>query len=121
MTYRPCLALLAVCAVTTGCLFSPSRGFCQAAGECDDDNASVFLGGFDIVGPSDDSIEVCVAQQDGFLRQLRANEEKACHEAADACDGLRSPAFNSNPCDDELDDFQDALRDADGDCSANEE
>lgn len=125
-----------------GC--SNARGFCAAAGECDDDVASLFLGGNDSVGSSDDSIEVCVAQQDGWLRALRANEEPECAEAAvawdaymacvggvfaqegvdEACDALANPlVVNNHPCDGELDDYYDAMRDADNgeDCSQSEE
>lgn len=134
--------LLGALVALSGC--SNARGFCAAAGECDDEVASLFLGGNDSVGSSDDSIEVCVAQQDGYLRALRANEEPACSEAAvawdaymacvtrvfadegvdEACDALANPlVVDNHPCDGELDDYQDALRDADngGDCSASEE
>lgn len=130
------LALMAL----VGC--SNARGFCAAAGECDEEIAA--LGGFDSVGSSDDSIEVCVAQQDGYLRHLRANEEQECAEAAmawdaymacvatvyanegvdEACDALSNPlVVDAHPCDGELDDYFDALRDADNgeDCSASEE
>lgn len=126
--------------VLVGC--SNARGFCAAAGECDAEVAA--LGGFDSVGSSDDSIEVCVASQDGYLRALRANEEPECAEAAaawdtymacvatvyanegtdEACDALTNPLLVDNhPCDGELDDYFDALGDADNgeDCSASEE
>ena len=125
-----------------GC--SNARGFCAAAGECDEEIASLFLGGNDSVGSSNDSVEVCVAQQDGYLRSLRANEEAECSEAAEAwdaymgcvatvfgqegvdeaCDALANPlVVDNHPCDAELDDYQDAMRDADNgqDCSQNEE
>jgi hypothetical protein len=124
-----------------GC--SNARGFCAAAGECDRETASVFLGGNDTVGSSNDSVDVCVAQEEGYLRALRANEEKACSQAADAwdaymacvaqayaddgadgaCDALSNPVLIDNhPCDGELNDYGDALRDANngGDCSATE-
>lgn len=134
--------LLVAPSALLGC--SNARGFCAAAGECDDEVASLFLGGNDSVGSSDDSIEVCIAQQDGYLRSLRANEEKECSEAAaawdaymgcvatvfadegvdEACEALANPmVINNHPCDGELDDYWDAIRDADngGDCSASEE
>lgn len=134
--------LLGLLAALAGC--SRAGGFCAAAGECDAEIASVFLGGNDSVGASDDSINVCVAQQDGFVRGLRANEEPECGEMAaaweaymdcvarvfanegvdEACDALANPLIVDNhPCDAELDDFQDAQRDADNgqDCSASEE
>ncbi len=130
------LALVAL----VGC--SNARGFCAAAGECDEERA--MLGGFDSVGSSDDSIEVCVVQQDGYLRHLRANEEQECHEAAvawdaymacvatvfanegvdEACDALSNTLLvDDHPCENELDDYFDALGDADNgqDCSAAEE
>lgn len=143
-SFLPPLAagLLLALAALAGC--SNARGFCAAAGECDDEVASLFLGGNDSVGSSDDSIEVCVAQQDGYLRSLRANEEPECSEAAaawdaymacvatvfanegtdEACEALANPlVVDNHPCDGELDDYQDAMRDADGggDCSAGEE
>lgn len=123
-----------------GC--SNAGGFCAAAGECDDE--LVALQGLDRVGSSDDSIEVCVADQVGYLRALRANEEPECAEMAaawdaymgcvatvfaqegvdEACDALSSPLLVDNhPCDSELDDYYDAQRDADNgqDCSSSEE
>ena len=139
---RPLAAGLLLALLTlTGC--SNARGFCTAAGECDNEIAGFFFGGNDSVGSSDDTIEVCVAQQDGYLRALRANEEPECSEAAaawdaymacvatvfanegvdEACDALANPlAVDNHPCDGELDDYQDAMRDADDgrDCSQSE-
>jgi hypothetical protein len=136
MTWRPWIVLIGVCAVTPAC-FSPARGFCAAAAECDEDSVSIPFG-FDAVGESDDSIEVCVQDNEGFVRALRANEEPECLDAANAwdrymacvsqqfaegedCDPFRNPALGENPCDAELDDFADALNEANGDCSSGEE
>ena len=132
--------LLALTALA-GC--STARGYCAAAGECDSETAAAFFGGYDSVGSSNDSVEVCVAQEDGYLRALRANEEPDCSEAAaawdaymgcvsqvfaedgvdKACDALSNPmVVDNHPCDGELDDYQDALRHASNgqDCSENE-
>ena len=114
---------------------SPVRGFCSAAAECDDLEA----GFFDFVGESNDSDEVCVAQNEGLLRALRANEEEDCFEEArlqeewmacvadtfandpdDACDGFVVDQ-DRNPCFGELDDLDDQRADNDNDCNANEE
>jgi hypothetical protein len=129
------LLLLFLLSTLVGCI-NPARGFCEAAAECDDLEAR-FPFGLDVVGEDNDSVDVCTVEQTGNLRALRANEERVCFELADAqerymacvaevyyrdprdaCDGL--VRFNNNPCDDELDDFFDALRDADDDCSPNE-
>jgi hypothetical protein len=84
------------------------------------------------VGESDDSVYVCEVEQQGALDTLRANEEPACSEAADAretyfacvrdkyaegeeCAGLRK--LKDNECADEAETADDALKDADGACS----
>jgi hypothetical protein len=122
-------------AQVAGC--SPVNGYCAAAGECDS-NGNLLV--FDPVGDDDDSVNVCIAQTEGQLRALRANEEEECHKLADAlevyyacvarvfaedaddaCDGFEL-LNNDNPCDDELDDVNDAQNDVDGDeCSSGEE
>lgn len=135
--FLPALALGAA----LGCT-SPSRGYCAAAAECDEREAVL-----DPVGEDNDSLEVCVANQDGFLRTLRANEEQRCQDAAnaweaymacvaqvyaedegDACDGFRGGVLNGllgnssdNPCEDELTDFGEIAQDLGDDCSPNEE
>jgi hypothetical protein len=129
------LVPLAAIAVTAAC--SPVGGYCEAAAECDDREAQ-FLG-LDPVGESNDSVNVCVAQSEGVIRTLRANEEEGCQEEADAllayyacvadtfradprdaCDGLVFDP-DRNPCFDELDDFFDSAGDNGDDCSPNEE
>lgn len=128
----PALALGAA----LGCT-SPSRGYCAAAAECDDGEGPFAVSILDPVGEDNDSLEVCVANQDGFLRTLRANEEERCQDAAsawetymacvaqvyaededDACDGFR---VQDNPCEDELTDFGEIFQDLGDDCSPNEE
>jgi hypothetical protein len=127
------LVPLAVVAVTAAC--SPIRTYCEAAAECDDLEARLL----DPVGESNDSVNVCVADQEGAVRVLRANEEEGCQEQADAllayyacvadayvqdpgdaCDGF---IFSSdrNPCFSELDDVLDAAGDNGDDCRADEE
>jgi hypothetical protein len=116
-----------------GC--SAVAGYCAAAAECDDLEA--FL--FDPVGESNDSDAVCVADNEGALRALRANEEDGCFEEAaatekyfacvadafardegDACDGFLFDD-DRNPCFAELDDILDLRDDNGDDCSAGEE
>lgn len=119
--------------ILAGC--SPVGGYCAAAAECDDFEAILL----DEVGESNDSDEVCVANNEGLLRTLRANEEDGCFEEAaaterwfacvadtygrdegDACDGF---TFNDdrNPCFDELDDMLDLRADNGDNCSPGEE
>lgn len=131
---RLLLLVPAALLAASGC--SPARGFCAAQAECDAFEAQ-FPFGFDRVGEDNDSENVCVAEQEGTLRTLRANEEDVCRAQADAlerymacvanvyfedekdaCDGL--VFSNDNPCDDELDDLFDAINDAEDDCSPNE-
>lgn len=127
------LSLSVAALAVAGC--SPARGYCAAQAECDSEQARFV--GVDRVGEDNDSEDVCVAEQEGTLRALRANEEDVCHEQADAletymacvaqtfaedekdaCDAL---VFgNSNPCEDELRDLIDATSDSGDDCSANE-
>jgi hypothetical protein len=122
------VALSCCAALAVAC--SPIRGYCEAAAECDDFEARLL----DPVGEDNDSADVCVAQNEGVLRALRANEEDVCREQADiweaymacvaetfgkdekdACDGFVFSA--DNPCDDELDDFFKIVREAGDDCS----
>lgn len=119
--------------LTVGC--SPVRGYCAAAAECDDFEAILL----DEVGESNDSDEVCVVNNEGLLRALRANEEEACFEEAaateayfacvadtfardenDACDGFTFDN-NRNPCSDERDDMLELRSDNGNKCSAGEE
>lgn len=131
------LAVLPLATLVATAACSPVAGYCEAAAECDDREA-LFLG-LDPVGESNDSVNVCIAQSEGTLRTLRANEEEGCQEEADAllayyacvadtyradpgdaCDGL---VFDEdrNPCFSELDDFFDAAGDNGDDCRADEE
>jgi hypothetical protein len=111
---------------------SPARGYCEAHADCEREFIGIVIP--DAAGDADDSVGVCVVEQEGRVRALRANEEKECQEAADkleiymACIGAE---FSNNPdgcevieddCDDELDDLNDALREIDGnECSSNED
>jgi hypothetical protein len=131
----PLFALLPMAALAVTAACSPVRGFCEAAAECDDREAGLL----DFVGESNDSVNVCIANEEGTLRVLRANEEEGCQEEADArlayfacvadayradpgdaCDGFVL-SDDRNPCFSELDDFFDAAADNGDDCSPNEE
>ena len=126
-------ASFAIAAIAAGC--SPVRGYCAAAAECNDFEAILL----DFVGESNDSDDVCVADNEGLLRALRANEEDGCLDEAvateqyfacvadvfardegDACDGF---TFDDqrNPCFAKLDDVIDLRSDNDDTCSAGEE
>lgn len=124
------LSGLAVLGLVQAC--SASRGFCEAHADCEREFFGVVIP--DQSGDADDSVNVCVANQDGFVRALRANEEEECQVAADAyevymaciasefardddgCDVLE------DECEDELDDLNDALSDIDGnECSSSED
>lgn len=96
-----------------------SQQVCQRAYECADD-------------PDDDFIAVCQARYDGTLRALRVNKEEECHvladmkERFDLCsaqlDSCRdreragSAAYDGE-CEDEHDDYLDALKEAGNECS----
>jgi hypothetical protein len=132
----PCAALLAV-----GC--TSSRGYCDAAADCEREILGVEIP--DDAGNDDDSAAVCAARQDGTLAALRANEEPECAALADAlerfhacvaagyardgdgCDALyggNEPQLTEadGPCNDEFDDVVDARNDINGDeCSSQEE
>lgn len=114
---------------TIGC--SSSRGFCEAHADCEREFIGIVIP--DQAGNEPDDVAVCMANNDGFVASLRANEEPECQEVAEkyeiymACIGNE---FANNDdgcevldedCDDELDDYQDALNDVDGnECSAGE-
>jgi hypothetical protein len=73
MWRRALVSLFLVCLMVVGCS-RVSDGYCRAANACD---------GEDGVGESDDSIAVCIEQQDGFLQSLRKNDEQECLATAD--------------------------------------
>jgi len=117
-----------------GC--SATGTYCQAQADCDDFGAAFPLG-LDVVGESDDSISVCVADTDGLISELRANEESQCQDVADklqiyiacaadtysknqddACEPFK--LGNDQPCHDELRDFTEAQQDAGDRCSPDE-
>ena len=114
----------------------PVPTYCNAMADCDNFEAQFPLG-LDQVGQDNDSVNVCVADNQGLLRQLRANEEKICAQQADhyqiymACaadayskdpsDDCNVLEFgNNNPCHDELSDFLNDLQDAGDNCSPSE-
>jgi hypothetical protein len=101
-----------------------AQNLCAKKAECADEE------GDDL---ADDSPSVCQANYNGNLNALRANEEEECQilanaqEALDACRaGLTCDDFFKSDfggeCDDQVDDYEDALNDIDGfECSAQEE
>lgn len=107
------IAILAVAAISSGCV---GNSFCSKRQEC---NTSL----------EDDSYGVCVENYNGNINALRANEEQDCQILADAqlaldacrasldCDDFEEADLGGK-CDDEIDDVQDAQRDADGECSS---
>lgn len=126
------LASVALATTLAGC--SATRGYCEAAADCDDAFAEIFGQAIDDAGDSDDDVAVCTASQDGQTAALRANEEEECQAAAsardayfscvasefaggeDGCDAVREA------CDNEFDDLQEALQDINGDeCTSSEE
>lgn len=109
------LAVLALMSLS-GCL---AQSYCTRAAECADDP------------PGEDFVAVCQARYEGTLNALRANKEDVCHEVArakeafDSCrtqlDGCRD--FNrgaggdyDGECENERDDYIDALQDAENEC-----
>jgi hypothetical protein len=99
-------------ALLSGCL---SQAICAKVAECSSDP------------PGEDFERICQIQYDGQLRSLRVNKEDECHELAaaqEAYDACRSQldcndfeeADLNGECDDERDDYFDALDDADNEC-----
>jgi hypothetical protein len=119
MTRVTVLSLLCAAAALSGC--SVTNGFCAAAADCSKFEVQFPLG-LDEVGDDDDSQDVCVAQEQGFLDELRANQETACHELADSWEKFMACAADAygqdtgdacrvmsrgsdNPCHGELNNF----------------
>ncbi len=114
---RPIVTIAAMLALTasltSGCV---ANALCAKRQECND-------------SLEDDSYAVCVEDYNAGIAALRANKEEECHEVAaaqlayDACRaGLDCDDFEEGDlggkCDDERDDFEDAVRDADNECSS---
>jgi hypothetical protein len=107
------IALLLFSVAATGCV---GNNFCAKRQECNNDL-------------EDDSYGVCVEEYSGAINSLRANKEEECQILADAqlafdacrasldCDDFEEGDLGGK-CDDELDDLQDAQRDAEGECSS---
>lgn len=109
------VALIAVVAVVTGC--NTSQNFCAKREECLREDQDTDL--------EPDSTRVCAVELDGAIATLRANEEEDCQILADAFVALRNCQAGlkcddffegdlGGECDDQLDDLEDAQRDADG-------
>ena len=115
---RYLLLLLLACA----CGNPSVRAFCELGGECTDPA----LVGFDPVpGQSEDSVEVCVVNQEASLQALRLNSEEICHDIAAAreayfdcvvdegCDAMKA----DGPCGDEFSIFVRLVGDAQNKCA----
>ena len=115
------LSLLVLATSAVGCT---TQNLCNRISECEEEDRDGF---------SDDAAAVCAAEIDSSLAALRANEEEVCHRLADAANALNAckaglscddlaEADLGKECDDQLDDFKDALDDVDGnECSAQED
>ena len=96
-----------------------ARSHCAKRAQCLSEEQDVDL--------ESDSIDVCVAEYDGYIAALRANEEPECQALADAqvaFDACRAGLdcndyFDDNDvkdaCKDQYDDLQDAFDDVSGD------
>ncbi len=114
------LAALVVFVVGGAC--STAEQFCGKRTQCLSEEQDIEL--------EADSTRVCVAEYEGNLAALNANEEDDCHTLAAAelaLDNCRSwldcddflEADLGGKCDDQLDDLQDAFDDISGlECSA---
>ena len=126
---------LALFGGVVGCS-SAARGYCDANADCEREIPVIGVPIPDEAGNEADSVDVCIAKQDGFLRSLRANEEEVCHKVADAyevymaCIGAAfadeedgcEVLFDDTPCEDEFDDYADEIADIkNNECSASED
>jgi hypothetical protein len=87
------------------------RQFCEKAAECANDP------------PGEDFVDICTQQQGTRIAALQANSEEECQVLAQAlaalnacraqleCDDFREADYGGE-CDDELDDYEEALDDA---------
>lgn len=111
-------AVLVVVVPAAGALAGcTSQAICAKEAECRDDP------------PGDDFLRICSIRHEGNIRALRANKEEVCHRLADAslaldacraqldCDDYNERDLGQK-CEDEIDEFNDAFDDADGDCSS---
>jgi hypothetical protein len=99
------------------------RTYCTKEAQCLEEDQDVTL--------ESDSVAVCIAQYDGRIAALRANEEPECQVLADAviavdlcragldCNDFFDANDVNDACEKQLDDLDDALEDVDdGRCSA---
>jgi hypothetical protein len=116
---KPLLLSLVVVVVVAGCT---AQNVCNRTAQCLDEEADTEL--------EPDSTAVCIAQFDGRIEALRANEEDDCHVLADAVIALANcqagldcddfvEADLGGKCDDQLDDLEDAQEDvSNGECTS---
>lgn len=113
MLLHTAAALALTVVVATGCV---AYSLCAKRQECND-------------SLEDDSYAVCVEDYNAGINALNANKEEECHALASAqlaydacraaldCDDFEEGDLGGK-CDDELDDYQDALQDADNECTS---
>ncbi|MCC7073915.1 MAG: hypothetical protein IT383_21585 [Deltaproteobacteria bacterium] len=99
--------------IVSGCV---ANNLCAKRQECND-------------SLEDDSYAVCVEDYNAGINALRANKEEECYELAAAqlaydacraaldCDDFEEGDLGGK-CDDERDDYEDALGDADNECTS---
>jgi hypothetical protein len=137
MTRQRLFVLAAVAGVVVGAAScNPAGGLCRAAADCTHFDFNFQL--LDTVGTDDDSEAVCEADYQGQINVLRANSESVCQTEADelqkflACAGdeyNKDPGracdivsiSSANPCQGELQNWQNAAQNDGGRCSENQQ
>jgi hypothetical protein len=111
-------AVVLVLAAVPAC--TPARSYCQKQAQCLDEEQDVQL--------ESDSVNVCIAEYDGQIATLNANEEPECRILAQAIldfDACRASLdcndfFDDNDIEDACGDQRDALNDAFEDVNGDE-
>lgn len=117
------LAIVVVLAAVVGGTACTSRSVCAKRAQCLSEERDTDL--------ESDSTAVCVAEYDGYIASLRANEEPECQALADAqvafdlcqasldCNDYFDDDDVKDACKDQLDDLKDAIDDvSNNECSA---
>lgn len=110
------LALGAILAVALGNVACTAQAYCEKKRECAADP------------PGEDYVRICTINYDGQLRSYEVNREEECQVLAtakrryDSCtSALDCTDFNevdhNGQCDDERDEYLDALQDAEAECT----
>jgi hypothetical protein len=116
---------LLVVASSSACTRLQASGFCQKEAQCLDEEEDVTL--------EPDSVNVCVAEFESQIAELRANEEPECQNLAQAildfsacrasldCNDFFDPDDIDDKCGDQQEALDDAIDDVDGaECSPQE-